>query len=387
MAADEALERLLSGRTWEEFCDRLKAAGALVRAEEVPKDPLNQALGYRFLTRLLRAGLERSVDYADPQYPAFYRLADDTKKILNDNPDNYYENCSVDPRFEYRLWGRRGTVRWFSIGVKAGGGNVDAMTSTGEIDSSQIDFAEDGSFEIRLSRERPSGPGPGREPRNWLPMTDASTNLVVRQTFGDRRSEQRAEIHIECLDPERPNNNLVPEELEGQLDGALGFLENTLTLGRLWTRMYREQTLNELPAHDQDMLRAAGGDPSIHYYQSHWQLAPDEALAVTIRDLPECQTWNLQLSNYWMESLDHRFFDVSVNRFTARYEDDGSVRILIAHEDPGSGWPNWLNTLGHDQGGMLGRIVGASGGWPDRWETRVVKLADVAAPRSREEGA
>ena len=99
---------------------------------------------------------------------------------------------------------------------------------------------------------------------------------------------------------------------------------------------------------------------------------------MTSEDLPECQTWNLQLSNYWMESLEHRFFDISVNKFTARYEDDGTIRILIAHEDPGPAFPNWLNTLGHDQGGMLGRIVGASGGWPKEWKTEVVRFEDVA---------
>jgi hypothetical protein len=79
-----------------------------------------------------------------------------------------------------------------------------------------------------------------------------------------------------------------------------------------------------------------------------------------------------------MESLEHRFFDISVNKFTARYEPDGSVRILIAHQDPGPSWPNWLNTLGHSEGGMLGRIVGAAAGsQPDRMETEVVRFADV----------
>ena len=29
-----------------------------------------------------------------------------------------------------------------------------------------------------------------------------------------------------------------------------------------------------------------------------------------LREIPECQTWNLQLSNAWMESLDYRFFRV-----------------------------------------------------------------------------
>lgn len=370
MGTSEKAERILDGRAWDDFCDRLKAAGALVRSEGTPKDVWNQALGYRFLTRILRAGLEQAVDYADTQYPGFYRLADETKKILNDNPDNFYQNCKIDPRFDYRITGHRGTVKWFSIGVKAGAGSPGAMASTGEIDSSQMTFNDDGTFEIIMSQKE--------QPGNWLPMTPESTNMVVRQTFGNRKLEKRAELEIECLNPERPNNNLDPEQLEEQLNQALGFLEQTVGIGLEWTRDYKERTLNQLPAHDQKPLHAAGGDPTIHYYQSHWQLAPDEALAVHIQGLPECQTWNLQLSNFWMESLEHRFFDISVNKFTARYEDDGSVKILIAHEDPGPGHPNWLNTLGHSEGGMLGRIVGADGGWPEAWKTEVVKFADVA---------
>lgn len=367
----EAEDRILNGEIWRDFCDRLKAAGELVDRDGVPTDVFNRALGYRFLTRLLRAGLERSVDYADPQYPGFYRLADDTKKILNDNPDNFYENCTIDPRFDYRISGTRGTVKWISIGVKGGAGTVDDMSSTGEIDSSQIEVDPDGTFEVFMSQKE--------QPKNWLPMTPASSNIVVRQTFGDRRKEKRAELKIECLNPERPNNNLDPAKLEQQLGGALTFLENTTELGLMWTRMYKEKTLNKLPLHDQPMLHAAGGDPTIHYYQSHWALAPDEALAVTIEGLPECATWNLQLSDFWMESLEHRFFDISVNKFTARYEDDGTVRILIAHQDPGPAHPNWLNTLGHSEGGMLGRIVDADGGWPEEWKTEVVKFADVAS--------
>jgi hypothetical protein len=371
MGAREAEERILNGQLWNDFCDRLKAAGRLLHEPNVPKDLMNQALGHRFLTRILRAGLERAVDYADPQYPAFYRLADDTKKILNDNPDNYYENCNIDGRFDYRIRGTRGTVKWFSIGIKGGVG-VDGMASLSEIDSSKLEIAPDGSFEILLSQQKP-------QKGNWLPLTPKATNLVVRQTFGNRKLEKRAELSIECLNPERKNNNLDPAQLETQMMGALGFLESTVKLGLMWTKMYQEKTLNQLPEHDQPMLYAAGGDPTIHYYQSHWQIAPDEALAVRIPFLPECQTWNLQLSNFFMESLDHRFFDICVNKFTARYEPDGSVKILIAHADPGPAHPNWLNTLGHDQGGMLGRIVGAEGGWPAAWETKVVKFADVAS--------
>ena len=45
----------------------------------------------------------------------------------------------------------------------------------------------------------------------------------------------------------------------------------------MWTDDYKARTLNALPLHDQRPLHAAGGDPTISYYQSHWALAPDEA--------------------------------------------------------------------------------------------------------------
>ena len=48
-----------------------------------------------------------------------------------------------------------------------------------------------------------------------------------------------------------------------------------------------------------------------------------------------------------------------MNKFTAVYQPDGSVEIVIAHQDPGPRYPNWLNTCGHDQGGMIGRYIGA----------------------------
>lgn len=365
-----ARKRLENGSMWEAFCDRLKAAGKLLDQEGVPGDLQTRADGYRYLTRMLRAGLESAVDYADPQYPAFFRLADETKKILNDNPDAYYLNCVIDGRFDYRITGTRGTTRWLSFGTKGGAGDPGGMKSTGEIDATDMEIRPDGTFELLVS----ATPKPG----NWLPMKEDSRIMVVRQTYGIKEEERVAELKIECLNPERPNNNLVPTELEGQLERALGFLEATVQLGVDWMNLYHETTLNGLPKHDQKVLHAAGGDPNICYYQSYWKLAPDEALLVTLDDIPECQIWSLQISNYWMESLDHRFFQIGVNKFTAKYEPDGSARIVVAHEDPGPAFPNWLNTLGNGEGGMLGRFV-QSPNPPEQMKTEVVRLADLRA--------
>ena len=35
--------------------------------------------------------------------------------------------------------------------------------------------------------------------------------------------------------------------------------------------------------------------------------------------IPECQTWNFQLDNWWMESLDYRYHTIHLNKHTASY--------------------------------------------------------------------
>ena len=363
-----AEERILDGSAWNDFCDQLKGLGELVCRPEAPGDVLNRALGYRYLTRLLRGGLESSVDYADPQYPAFFRLADETKGVLNDNPDSYYQNCIIDGRFDYRIRGTAFSVPWFSIGTKSRAVDVKSFVSTGEIDSRNMKFEADGSFEIAVSAKE--------QPGNWLPCTENSGMIIVRQNFGDRGKESVSELSIECLNPERSHNTLVPEDLEASLQRALGFVSSTVELNIDWMELYKSRHFNALPEDDQAACHAAGGDPNIHYYQSWWSLAPDEALLVHLQDIPDSQTWNLQISTYWMESLDYRFFQISVNKFTAHYEDDGSVYIVIAHEDPGPRYPNWLDTCGHDQGGMLGRYVGSTNP-PNEMPSKIVKLAEL----------
>lgn len=369
MTDQDTTQRLMDGSAWVDFCEQLKELGKLVERPETPADPLNRALGYRYLTQLLRAGLEAAVDYADPQFPAFFRLADETKKMLNDSPDNHYQNCVLDPRFRYRIRGVRGTVPFFSLGTKGSSADAGRMISTGDLDSTQIGFEPDGRFEILVACER--------QPGNWLPMTPETRSLVVRQTYGDRTKERVAELSIECLNPERSHNTLEPAALEPALGFALGFVRSTVEMNIDWMERYRKH-LNALPEDDQEACQTAGGDPNVHYYQSFWKLGPDEALVARFTDIPECQTWNLQISNYWMQSLDYRFFPISVNKFTAEYAPDGSVEVVIAHRDPGPRYPNWLDTCGHDQGGMIGRYIGAKNP-PRALEAEVVPFASLAS--------
>ena len=88
---------------------------------------------------------------------------------------------------------------------------------------------------------------------------------------------------------------------------------------------------------------------------------------------PECFTWNFQLDNHWMESLDYRYHRITINKHTAQVRDDGSVQIVVAHEDPGV--PNWIETAGHRHGTMCFRWIRAAD--HPQPQTRVVKLAEL----------
>ena len=108
---------------------------------------------------------------------------------------------------------------------------------------------------------------------------------------------------------------------------------------------------------DQSFFQAAGGDPNICYIYAFWQCQPGEVLRVR-SSIPRCDTWNFQLTNVWMESLDYRHHHVHVNEHTAKLESDGSVCIHVS-EEPISDLANNLVTTGHTQGVMLMRWIGA----------------------------
>jgi hypothetical protein len=365
--SDNSIEqRIIDGSAWAEFCDNLKETGNVILRNETPADPFNRAEGFRYLTRLLRAGLENAVEFSDPRFPQFFQLSNETIKIGNDNPDNFYQNVNISGKYDYRIWGTRGTVNYLSLGTKGGGfGSSGTMEPTGQLNDSEMQINPDGTFEIFVSCTK--------KPGNWLPMKPETSTMVVRQTFNDRNKEIPAKLHIECLNREG-DNYLDPAQFFKQLKNATQFVKGTANLFVDWMEIYRSH-LNKLPSDDQERCQRAGGDRSIHYLQSFWKLAPDEALLIHARKIPNCRTWNFELANYWMESLDYRYYKIHVNKHNAVYEQDGSVKIVVAHRDPGPKYPNWLHTTGHDQGGMLFRWVDADEHPPV--DTEVVKFADL----------
>ena len=268
----------------------------------------------------------------------------------------------------YRIRGTRGTVAQLNFGTQKGnyGEGEGGMPPTGRLDALNMEIAADGTFEILVSCERPAS-------GNWLPMEPETNLLIVRQTFLDRETEQIADLTVERIDGDSAPTPLTAQRLDEARKQTTTLVAGASVLFAKWARDFQQHT-NELPMFDQEVSNKAGDDPNIRYYHSHWRLAPDEALVIEVTP-PECQFWNFQLNNYWMESLDYRYFRVHTNKHLAKYEPDGSVRVVVAHQDPGL--PNWIQTVGHDQGTMCWRWIHAESAPQPR--TRVVKLRDLRA--------
>jgi hypothetical protein len=343
-ADDIHQERIVSGKAWDDFCDNLKTAGAALRMPGAPRDAFNQAEGIRYLSRLTRGGLEAFIEYSDPSFPLLRRTAHETIKLGADNPDNYYFNAQISGKYEYRLSGKRNTVHYFGLFTQNGNyGTTGGMAPCAVLEHHEIRYEDDGSFEVILSKEKKG--------KNWLKIEETTSMLIVRQTFNDRLAETAAEIRIENLDGQKTPENISPDVLDEGLNTASVFVGGAALLFSRWANGFREHT-NKLPLFDPKKSNDAGGDASIIYYHSYWKLAKDEALLIEVMP-PDCDSWNFQLNNYWMESLDYRYYTVCINKTSAQYEKDGSVKVVVAHSDPGV--PNWINTCGHSEGTMLWR--------------------------------
>ena len=90
----------------------------MVSIAAAPPSERNLAEGYRYLSRMLRAGLESFLESGDSAFPELRCPVHETIKMGADNPDNYYVSASVNGRYSYRIRGQRGSIHYLSFAAQ-----------------------------------------------------------------------------------------------------------------------------------------------------------------------------------------------------------------------------------------------------------------------------
>jgi hypothetical protein len=364
--SDAATDRVLSGRAWDDFCENLRRAGHMVDKFGDEAGPLDQAEWYRFMTRLARNAFERFMENAEPDRPRL-RDAPWRQGINFQSPDQDHLLAEfVDGSREYKITGNRGTIPYFIVAswtykhpadiggrdwAEAGVEGLKefdpaTLQTQSFLQSDFIDCDGDGNFEIFVSQK------PHR--RNWLRITPDCVGLLIRNVYHERSNVTPPTFKIELLDDAKPrplHAGEVADNLARSAQMVLGYAE----LVRSWWQDNLSKRPNRL-RFSQATYLSNGGVADRHFGFGTWDLPADKALVLEFNP-PECEYWIFQLCNMWQENLDN-YEDGQgyVTKFTAHYEPDGLVRVIISATDPGIGG-NWVETFGHVKGGMGLRLI------------------------------
>ena len=367
---DRARERLVSGAAWDDFCETLKVAGRVIEDfGEEPSD-VERAEWYRYLTRMVRNGFERMVENCEPERPRL-RDAPWRQSINVQMPDQDHLMCEfVDGSHEYLIRGNRGTLPYFvmatwtapqpaDLGARdwaaqgvAGLAEFDPtnLTTTSFLSSRDIDFAPDGVFEVRMSPDPPE--------RNGLALAPETTGVLVRLVYDDRAKHEPPTFEIERCDDPRPRP-LRPAELAENLAKAGQIVLGYAELVRAWWFDNLSQRPNTIDFSEATYLSNGGVLDRLHGFGC-WRKGQGEALVVRFTPA-ECETWILQVCNRWQENLDvYEDGQGYLTKFTARFEDDGSILAVIADRDPGIGG-NWIDSFEHEAGVFSLRLIQTEG--------------------------
>ncbi|MDY6999721.1 MAG: hypothetical protein SW019_24280 [Actinomycetota bacterium] len=378
----------------ESATEELRAAfdeliGALQRARDAVDSPDRHAPpptdrglaeGYRYLLGFLFGSIERAF-FEDADFPYFRRAIQPVDKATIDNADALYLSAPIDGSGCYRLRGRLAPARKAPAyliveahtayaGDSGGLGELapGQRAITGSLDSTAIQVDDDGRFEIMAGPERPAG-----WTGDFLPTRAETADgahsaryLIVRYLFDDWAEEGSPELTITRIGNEGGHPPPLQPAAAAEKMRRLGALvENQMCF---WNEFYDVlleahgdrngdgQTFmprNGLNEPARANLATGGGQNTNVYSGGTFDLAPDEALVVEVT-VPVVPSYlGVHLANLWGESLDYANHVSSLNGFQAEPDEDGTLRFVVAHTDPGV--PNWLDTTGLHRGFMTVR--------------------------------
>ncbi len=360
-------------KAWQRFTDDLNTAGETIIGQFGAANARERAEGFRYLTRLLSIGLDLHLEHADPQYPTFTRMINDTRKFIGDNPDATYDYASLSCDVSYLITGQRGISDY--LGFCLYGVDEQGKPSVGaNAGDDKIQFAEDGSFELYIAKTN------DLQHTNFLAMDENTNSLVVRQYFTGDRS-QAGTYAIKAVSTVAPKAQLDEAMLSQQLKNVSDFVEEISTSSSVLSIFAGLNAVSLDKGDQHEVLEVRGAEmdargrpsaeelagkidpasialhmptPDIQYSGCWWELAEDEAVVISGKKL-DCRYWSIQIFSRWMESPDYRYNQVSINNSDIIFEEDGSFKVYLCAHNPG--FKNWISTDGFHNGQVCFRAL------------------------------
>jgi uncharacterized protein DUF1214 len=330
-------------------------------------DEIGIAAGYRHLIHLLGYACDLYLE-GDPARPQFTSLASPARKILGDNVDSRYFFAPLDGRRAYRIHGTRGNEVYLAFCIY--GGKPDGEWServVANVSQRDIKFDAEGRFELLLAAERPPAAS-----GDWVKLDPDAICVISREYYADPARARTGQFTIEPLETPPPPEPLTDAALARRLRAVTTFIRETIEFAPIPPLPMTNALLPPMPW---SPTVRGWGTPDNIYALGAFELDRDQALVITGRS-PRCTYWGVQLWNRYMQSLDYRYYRVSINGTQAVLGRDGSWRVVIAHRDPGVA--NWLGTAGHRQGLFFCRWLQAEE-LPEQPECQVVRVSDLSA--------
>ena len=333
-----------SVKAWEEFCEQMKGAAAVLARPTTPQDDLTQAEGLRKLARMIRMGLDATLEYADTNHPEVYQLVTPTTLGEGETSDARYYQTMIDGRRSYLLSGERGDAPFIEFTVYAGKIGIDAHSSqVGAITERELNVDADGRYEIVLS--------PDQHPGNWIRTTPAASCVFIRQYAHDWSRTVGATFDIRQRGVGNPRPNVTLAQVMQALPRTAAYVTRSSAIWAGIVDQARQAPPNRFVTFPDKNHDASPEMPIGHRFSSgHFRLEPDEALLVSFAPA-EVPYWGVDITNYWFEPMAYPSHRSHLNNRTAQTASDGSVQITIAARNPGTG--NWIDTCDHRAGMMM----------------------------------
>jgi len=305
--------------------DAIAEAERLVREAPHIETEADLLEGLQYLAGGIAACTHLAFDY-DRDHPFLQSGTGPFTKMGLDNPDTLYFGTRVQAGREYLVTGTRGTTTDLSFQLLGGEYTDDNVPdSETAFDDRQLDIGANGDYE-------------------WRFTPAANAQLVIREVYNDW-SAQRGKVAIARAD----TAGTAPPPLTNELIEKRFAVAGKQLVQRIKTWLQFPQWFYmNIPVNTMVAPRLTPGGLATQYSSAgHFELAPDQALVITL-PATDAPYLGFQLGSLWYVSLDYINHQTSLNGTQAQADPDGKIRIVVADRDPGV--TNWVETLGHRKG-------------------------------------